>query len=424
MLLSAIYLVCLVIFIIVFLKVISGKREEIKRLAEKNKVLNRFIDCGFMISGLFVTILSFIMRIFPIQENKIVCSSWKGKRCGDNPLYIAEEIIRKYPKYEIVWLLNKDFNQELPMGIRRADNTPISAIYELVTAKVWIDSNTKQLGLLKRKGQLYLQTWHGSYGIKKLYGDILEKLRFIEKVYMQYNSKIMDIMVSNSRQTSEIYHRAMWFDGKILEYGSPRNDIYFKNDNEILDKVHKYFGVENKKIVLYAPTFRNNLKVNQFDLDFYRLKKCLERRFGSEWVVMIRLHPHNLCEAKEYIEYSECIKNASEYNDMQELMVASDILITDYSSCMFDFVTTGKICFLYATDFDKYKEERDYYFDLRELPFLMAKDNDEMEKNIDLFDEIKYKEELNKLFEQVGLCETGHASEKVADYIEEWVANN
>lgn len=399
-------------------------KERIKRLAEKNKILESFVNLGFIISGILVTIVSFVMRLFPIKEDKIVCSSWKGKRCGDNPLYIVEEIIRKYPKYEIVWLLNKDFNQEVPEGIRRADNTMISAIYELVTAKVWIDCSTKQLGIRKRKGQLYIQTWHGSYGIKKLYGDIPEKLRFIEKTYMQYNSKIMDVMISNSRQTSEIYHRAMWYDGKILEYGSPRNDIFFGNVDEILNKVYGYFGITDKKVVLYAPTFRNNLKVNQFDLDFYKLKRALEKRFGDEWVVFVRLHPHNLCEAGEYIEYNEFTKNASEYNDMQELMVASDILITDYSSCMFDFVTTGKICFLYATDVEEYRKERDYYFDLNDLPFSLAENNEEMECNIRKFDEEKYEEELQKLFVRVGLNETGHASEKVADYIEQWISEN
>lgn len=399
-------------------------KEKIKRFAEKNKICQLLINLGFLVSGVFVSITCVILRIFSIKQNKIVCSSWKGKRYSDNPKYISEKLIEKYPFYEIVWLLNKDFKEDLPTRVRRASNNCLTQLFELVTAKVWIDSSTKIYGLKKRKGQLYVQTWHGSYGLKKLYGDIPDKLRFIERKYMQYNSKIIDLMISNSEQTSQIYHRAMWYDGKILEYGSPKNDIFFEDNNNCRSKVNEYFGVCGKKIAIYAPTFRNNLQTKQFDLDYKRVITALESKFGEQWVILIRLHPHNLMEAEKFIEYDDKVLNASFYNDMQELLVAADILITDYSSCMFDFVTNKKKCFLFATDVEEYKKERDYYFEIENLPFPLAKNNAEMEHNILCFSEKEYNEKLNKLFQMVGLNETGHASEKVADYIEKWMDEN
>ena len=115
--------------------------------------------------------------------------------------------------------------------------------------------------------------------------------------------------------------------------------------------------------------------------------------------------------------YSETVISASEYDNMQELLAACELLITDYSSCMFDFVTTGKTCFLYASDIQAYKQDRDTYFELEELPFPLAVNNDELEVRIREFDPEKYGMELRKLFERVGLCESGIASRKTAEYI-------
>ena len=397
--------------------------DTIKRFANKNRFCFALVYFLFKISGVAVSLLCYVMMLFPMKKNKIVCCNMKGKRYGDNPKYISDEMIRRGLNYDIVWLMNKNVEEELPQGIRRVNYSIISVIYELMTARIWIDSNTKDYGIKKRKKQLYIQTWHGSYGLKKVYGD-LERISPIDKMYMQYNSKIEDLMVSNSRQPSEIYHRAFWYKGNILECGSPRNDIFFENQQFYKEKIQGYFKIRGKKIALYAPTYRDSFKVDIFNLDYANLRKNLEKKFGGQWVVLIRLHPHNMIDAEYFITYDNEIINATNYSVMQELLVASDVLITDYSSCMFDFVTARKACFLYATDVEAYREERDYYFDLDELPFPLAQNNDEMEENILNFDEEKYQNGLRLLFEKVGLCESGNASGQVVDYIENWVKGN
>ena len=379
----------------------------------------QLVYCAFFVYSVFFSILCLAMRVFPIKK-KIVCCNMKGKRYGDNPKYVIDEIVKRGLDYEIVWLLKED-DIELPTEIRRVPYNILSIAYELATAKIWIDSNTKQYGTLKRKNQLFIQTWHGSYGLKKVYGDIPEKITSIDKKTMRYNSKITDLMISNSCQTSEIYRRAFWYKGEILECGSPRNDIFFENEEKYKEKVSSYFKIQGKKIALYAPTFRNNFATDVFKLDYVKLKTNLEKKYGGEWVVLVRLHPNNIADADTFMTYNDEIINATGYSVMQELLVASDVLITDYSSCMFDFVTTGKKCFLYATDVEEYRKERDYYFDLNELPFPLAENNDEMEYNILNFDEIEYKKGLEKLFKQVGLCESGIASGQVVDYIENWI---
>ena len=389
-----------------------------KRFANKNRFCYYLIYGMFRLYGALFSLLCLMMRIFPVKRNKIVCCNMKGKRYGDNPKYIADELIISGGDYDIVWLVKKDIECELPKEIRRKNYNMLTLAYELSTAGFWIDSNTKPLGTLKRKGQYYIQTWHGSYGLKKMYGDIPDKINLFDECNIKYNSKIQDLFVSNSRFYSEIYHRAFWYDGEIIECGSPRNDIFFSSKDECTQKIKKYFHTEGKKMVLYAPTYRNDFKTDAYKIDFERLLSNLEKRFSGEWVVLVRLHPHNMMDAEGFLKYSDRIINATSYSVMQELLVACDILISDYSSCMFDFVTTKKPCFMYASDAGKYKEEHDFYFDIYKLPFPLATDNDEMERKILSFDSEEYEKALMKLFEEVGLCESGKACKEVVKWIE------
>lgn len=394
---------------------------KIKKLAVKNEIFATIIYVCFKIYGGLFYIVFCVMDILPIKENKIVCCNMKGKRYGDNPKYITDALLKKTNNLDIVWLLNDLTDREVPENVRIVKYDFWHQIYELATAKVWIDSNAKQYGFRKRKSQLYIQTWHGSYGLKKVGADLGDKISKIDICNCKYNFKNTDIMLANSRRTSEIYNRAFGYRGQILENGSPRNDIFFQNSEDIKDKVNKYFEVNGKRIVLYAPTFRTDYRVSDLNLNYDILLQALSNRFGGEWVVLVRLHPNNLQDAKSFIQYTDKIINASEYDVMQELLVASDVLVTDYSSCMFDFVTNGKPCFLYASDIARYKEERDNYYELEDLPFPVATNEQELKEVITTFNADKYKKELNNLFEEVGLKETGHASEIAADYILKWM---
>ena len=394
---------------------------KIKKLATKNKFFATIIYYCFRIYGVLFYFVFCVMNLVPVKKNKVVCCNYKGKRYGDNPKYITDALLKKTNELDIVWLINNLSDSEIPNGVRTVKYDFWHQAYELATAKVWIDSNTKQYGFRKRKNQLYIQTWHGSYGLKKVYGDIVDKVSKIDIDNIKYNSHNTDIMLSNAKRTSEIYRRAFWYQGEILQYGSPRNDIFFYDNVDIKRKVSKRFNIEGKNIVLYAPTYRTDYRISDLNIDYEVLLESLSRRFGGEWIVLVRLHPNNLEDAKNFIQYTDKIINASEYDVMQELLVASDVLVTDYSSCMFDFVTNGKPCFLYASDIARYKEERDNYYELEDLPFPVATNEKELKEVITAFDAEKYKKELNSLFEEVGLNETGHASEIVADYILKWM---
>lgn len=390
---------------------------KVKRLVNKNKAFSYIIYIAYNLCGVLTSLLFLLMRIFPVKKNKIVGCNMKGKRYGDSPKYIMDEIVRQNLDYELVWLMKPEYQDETPKGVRMAAYNIFNIAYELATARFWIDSNTKPIGCLKRKNQYYIQTWHGT-PLKKIGIDVPNCDAFDIR-NTKCNSRIQDLIISNCRFNTDTFRSAFRYDKDILECGSPRNDIFFQDAKPYIDKVGKFFHIRDKKIALYAPTFRKDLGTDEYNLDFDLLKRSLEKRFGGEWVVLIRLHPYNIADAEKFIEYTDSVINATEYSGVQELLAASDVIISDYSSAMFDFAVKKAPCFIYATDIEKYKGERDLYFDIRKLPFPLAENNEEMQKNILNFDDKKYEEDLLKLFGEIGLCDNGDACKKAVEWIVE-----
>lgn len=395
----------------------------LKKFIKNNKRISRIAESIIDISKWFYdnTVNRFFWVIFsfiPIKDNKIVICNYYGRGFSDNAKYITKEIINRKLDYDIVWL-TKEINSEFPDKIRLIKYKSFRAIYELATAKMWIDNSRKNYFTLKRKKQLYIQTWHGGIALKKIEKDAEDALLNSYVKFAKKDSKNADLFISNSRFNTNMYKRAFWYDGQILESGVPRNDLLFNNVNKTKDKVKLFFNLDsNKKIVMYAPTFRkdNNLEVYKFDYE-----KCIEefnKKFSEEYVMLIRLHPNVFSKSTQLDFNSKNVFNASFYPDMQELLVATDILITDYSSSMFDFMLTRKPCFIYASDIKEYSDDRGFYFELDKLPFVISTSTDEMLKNIERFNSEVYFKELDSFLKEQGCVDNGTASKQVVDWIE------
>lgn len=366
----------------------------------------------------FWTITKYIsFRIFPIKKNKIVVTNFLGKGYGDNAKYIVEELLKSNIDYDIVWLVNDEFNKDFPLRIRRVRYNSFRAIYEEVTAKVWIDNSRKSSLVRKRKEQFYIQTWHGGIGPKCIEKDAEKSL---SKEYIRdakNDSKMADLMISNSAFKTRDYKEAFWYSGEILECGSPRNDIFFGDTDHIRKKVKEALNIrEDVMIVLYTPTFRQSCDMSAYSIDYDKCFSALEDKFARNWVALERLHPNIIKQAADR-RYSDKVINASLYDDIQELMVAADILITDYSSTMFDFMLTNRPVFLYATDINDYLNDRNFRFDLRDLPFPLAETNAELINNILYFNEIEYNDGLKKLYIEFGIHEDGRAAKRIVERI-------
>ena len=229
-------------------------------------------------------------------------------------------------------------------------------------------------------------------------------------------------MISDSNFVTNVFRNAFWYNGKIEQIGLPRNDILNKLPEEIEKKVYNYFGIDSsKKIVIYAPTFRNEGKNNYIIFNYHKCCKILKEKFGTEYVMLIRLHPNDV-EYSNQIKEDEFIKNATLYPDVQELLATADIGITDYSSVAFDLASNGKPVFLLCKDYENFvKKERNLFFNMEELPFSLNLTEDELYKSIQNFSIEKYNKKCKDFYDRDDIkpVKTSQASYKVVQIIKE-----
>lgn len=231
-------------------------------------------------------------RLLPVNPKKIVVSNYYGRGYGDNPKAIVDALLRRGEDVKIIWLTDGDHAAvSLPDGVDACPYQSLRRIYELSTAKVWID-NCRKGARFKRKNQIYLQTWHG-FALKRIERDAADKLPPDYPAFAQRDASQTDLIVSDSKFMTDIYRRSFWYDGEVLIFGAPRNDLLCRAADRPTEKVRSALGMpDDCRIILYAPTFRADGSLEAYDLDYARLRKSCEQRFGGRFAVAIRLHPN------------------------------------------------------------------------------------------------------------------------------------
>lgn len=360
--------------------------------------------------------------LMPIKKNKIIMWSNSFKSYGCNPKYIAEYLLENHTgEYDIVWVIDAQLTvpESIPEGIRVVRYFSKEYLYELHTAKFVICNarTSKYYFWHKRKNQVYIQTWHSSLRLKTIEKDAEKTLPESYINAAKGDSSRIDYIISGCAFSSQIFKNSFWYDGCVLECGTPRIDFLLKetNSKKILEKAKLS---DEYKYILYAPTFRTDDAYN-YNFDFEKLVAVCEQHFGGKWKVLYRLHPNLIFKIKEQKLPDVCI-DVCQYSDMQELIAVSDFMITDYSSCMFDMMYIKKPCLLYMTDFEEYiKKERALYFNIKELPFIKAYTENELFNAIEAFDNDKYQNDINCFMDKIGSFETGEACKAIAELIAE-----
>lgn len=388
-----------------------------------------------------------IMRVLPVKNNRITVCTFEGKGgFGCNPKYIVEELHRRDSKYEFIWLVNDD-TKEFPDYVKVIKNTLWRRTYYLSTSKIWIDNYRKPYGTKKRKKQYYINTWHANIGFKSI--GLWRESKFSKMAYLvsKNDSEMIDYVVIDSEFCRQMFPKGLVYKGEFLYFGQPRCDALY---GDRTNKKNKFKQIHNipldSKIVMYAPTFRETsdngkrgIYAQKFSIDFARLIANLHSRFGGEWYLCLRLHPQLASNIKIDISLYDNINiiDASNEDDMYEILAAMDVFITDYSSAAMDAGYCKMPVFIYADDIDKYIKDRgsllwNIYGDSKlmltnnksitpqidaTLPYSIAHNNDELEENILSFDEEQYKIKTDKFENDVGLIFDGNASKKVADKI-------
>lgn len=387
--------------------------------------------------------ICFLMcRIFPIKDCKICVCTFEGKGgFGCNPKYIVSKLHEMDPALEFVWLV-KDKSHDFPDYIKKASYGIWSRAYHLSTSRIWIDNYRKPYGTIKRRGQYYLNTWHGTAGFKSIglwRGNAFSRMAYLVS---KNDSKMIDAVLSDSKWCDIIFPKGLLYNGPFLKTGSPRCDVLFGDRSEKKRVFYEKFNIpDGQRLVLYAPTYReasNNgvrsVSSEASSLDFDRLIRNLNTVTGDEWRLVRRLHPQLAAELTKSDEVFGNIIEASFEPDMYEVLAAVDMLITDYSSVAMEAGFMEIPVMLYADDLEEYMKKRggeqwifnrDTNLPVRsnvemmpglelELPFPIALDNDELEQRIMNFDRDTYHNKILDFKRKLELVFDGKASERVS----------
>ena len=354
----------------------------------------------------------------PLKNNKYFCISMSGNSYGDNIKYLSEHIYQQDATAEIIWAFTPSFYNKANCPFKSVKLYSYKYYFHILTSRfILSNSRLNQRMLHKRYGQIYLQTWHGT-ALKRLGTDVKTKKRnllqrWINPNVFQFDVNNTDIMISGSRFMTDVFRKKFLFKGRIEETGTPRNDIFFQNHPENIDKVRSYYNIDSdSQIILYAPTFRSDGKFTYYNIDAKALMATWEKKTNNKCVFMVRLHPNLQYKSNDFIStFPKGTINASEYPDMQELLYSADLLITDYSSSMFDFMYSYKPVLLYIPDKESY--DRGFYFNIEDLPFMVSYNNNEITNNLALFDSQNYSIQIQSFLRVIGDVESGKAAEKI-----------
>lgn len=361
----------------------------------------------------------------PIEKDKFLFVSYDGTQYSCNPKAISNYIIENKLPYQVVWAfqsLDCAGAKELKKAhIKCVELGSIDYYKEAITAHFWVANSRMDFLVEKRKEQVYIQTWHGGLGVKDIERKVKNSLSPEYLKRAQRDCFLTDISLTGSDFDLKVKEESFWYPHHYLNYGTPRNDILFQTE-KVEGLKEKFHLPKEKKVILYAPTFRQH---NDFDyqLDAEKLVKKMKKKFGGEWVFAVKFHP-NILKDKEFMEEYEKknpeVINLSGY-DMQEVFLVIDALISDYSSVLFDYMYLHHPIFSYTPDYESYKKkERSLVVDVKELPF----PNSESEKELwTAIENYQVEEEIDKMVQyekKVGNKETGHACEKLMEELKKW----
>lgn len=371
-----------------------------------------------IVKWVFVIIIQKIFSLFPIDKNKVFSISYYGKGYGDNGKYVCNALISLRSDVLIIWPIKSENKLgDAPENVRCVRYYSLPFFYHLATSAIWLSNSRMPSYFIKRKKQFYVQLWHGGMGLKRVEKDAERSLSRSYILGAKHDSKMADLFVSSGRWQTDIFRKAFWYKGEILECGLPRNKILYEDNAITKKKIYNYLAIEESiNVILYAPTFRSDFSITSYCLDMGSVRETLELTTKQKWHVCVRLHP-SLVGAGVKFPQIEGVTDVSDYPDVYELLSAVDILISDYSSLMFEAAFAEKAVIIFANDIENYIEDRNFYFDLKMLPIPIATCNEEVIQIIKTWNMEEYILGVKKFMSEFGEKRNPYAAEDVAKVI-------
>lgn len=394
-------------------------------------LLTRVFSVNGKLSTKVFVLLDCVFHVLPFKKKYVFFSSFSNQY-NDNPKYIAMKLHEMDESIVQVWPISeRTILDDIPDYVLKVQEHSIKHAYYKNRCSIIVENGAgiyyvfgkknkmKIYNLLKKRGQINYSTWHGTpfkrIGIDSVSYNDAQDYTFVTT---------SDKMFLNSVYCKKILQQAFLGELDIELVGSPRNDILFLKDNRKLLKTKEHLGLPlDKKVVVYAPTFRDgrnqeeNYTVTIKPEECKRIVEGLERKFGGEWVFVFRVHQFMI--TKNTFDLAEgIIINGNLHEDMAEYLFVSDALITDYSSSIYDYALTDKPCFIYAPDYNEYINEiRGVYSQIETFPYSVGYSVDELVDNIQNYSGDITKEKTVAFNEKIRAVDDGHASERIAKMI-------
>ncbi|MDA1476599.1 CDP-glycerol glycerophosphotransferase family protein [Bacillus changyiensis] len=402
---------------------VKGKRNKlVSFFRKKKKKVKKKIDKGLKKAYHFTFGLA---GHLPVKRKSVIFESFAGKQYSCNPRAIYEYMQKNLPDYHLYWSVNADYTnifeeKDIPY-IRRFS---MKWLFAMARAEYWVVNSRLPLWIPKPKHTTYLQTWHGT-PLKRLAVD-MEEVHMpgtnTEKYKQNFTSEAAkwDYLISPNAYSTEIFARAFQFNKTMIESGYPRNDFLHTDNNPDTVRAlkEKMLIPLDKKVMIYAPTWRDDqfYKKGKYKFDLDLDLDMLKDEIGDEYVIILRMH-YLVAENFDLEPYKGFAYDFSSYEDIRELYMVSDLLITDYSSVFFDFANLKRPMIFYVPDIETYRDKlRGFYFDFEnEAPGPLVKTTDEVIEKIRETETPEYRlpQIFAPFYEKFCYLETGQSTEKV-----------
>ncbi|MCR5837492.1 MAG: bifunctional glycosyltransferase family 2 protein/CDP-glycerol:glycerophosphate glycerophosphotransferase [Lachnospiraceae bacterium] len=375
---------------------------------------------------LYRTINLYIFNRMKVKDNWILFESFVGRNCSGQPKYIYKYMQEHFGnQYKYIWVVN-DKKINIEGRHKKIKRFSLSYYYYMTRCKYQVNNMRQPLSIPKRDNQILLSTWHGT-PLKKLVFDMEDvhsaNPRYKDIVYRQ--TRKWDFLLSDNPFSTEVFQSCFRFDKeKILEYGYPANDPMYAEDRDVLAiEIKEKLGIpKDKKVILYAPTWRDDSYYGageykfELALDINRLKK----EVGDEYVLLLRMH-YWIVDSLDLTQFGDFVYDGSSYDDITELYLISDICITDYSSVFFDYANLCRPILFFMYDLEKYRDVlRGFYLDIeKDLPGPILQTNDELIKAVKQIRKVTsdYSDKYNRFYRRFCCVDDGHAAERVVNKI-------
>ena len=413
------------------------KRRILKKIGKgKNKGALRaakFFVMNKKKKGLFGTPLQWkwniykrIFRKMSVRKDFYLFESFLGKTYGDSPRYIYEYMRKRDDERQIdsrkyIWIIDNKA-AEIPGKHIQVKPKSLKYFYYVARAGVWVNNMRQPSWYEKRNDVRFLETWHGT-PLKKLVFDMDDVHSASPKYKMTFykQSRIWDYLISDNAFSTDCFESAFLYPReKMLELGYPRNDLlYGESKDERAAAIREKLGIpKDKKVVLYAPTWRDDdyYGPGQYKFDL-PLDLKMMRKLKNDYFFVLRTHYFIADHLQIDDSDKDFVMDLSRYNDIGELYLISDILITDYSSVFFDFANLRRPILFYVYDLEKYAGMlRGFYFDMTTgCPGPLLKTNEEVLNALENIESVsrEYADKYKEFCDKFCYLDDGHASERI-----------